>query len=117
MLKRCRVPRDNLLGALEEEEIVLDTQPELFNTNPSEFEEGRKTKKQKRDHYRLGRSLNVYILPIAGGLARKRRSYGCAYAVNSSQENERGQYLVFFVTAREEVLRDQRHRVGTQRPV
>ena len=49
MPKRCRVPRDNLLEALEEEAIVLETQPELLNTD----EEGRRIKKQKREHYRL----------------------------------------------------------------
>ena len=54
MPKRCRVPRDNLLGALEEEEIVLETQPELLNTILAEDEEGRRIKKQKREHYRLG---------------------------------------------------------------
>ena len=49
MPKRCRAPRDNLLGALEEEEIVLETQPELLCD-----EAGRRIKKQKREHYRLG---------------------------------------------------------------
>ena len=53
MPKRCRVPRDNLLGALDEEEIVLETQPELL-TILAEGEEGRRIKKQKREHYRLG---------------------------------------------------------------
>ena len=54
MPKRCRVPRDNLLGALEEEEIVLETQPELLNPILAEDEDGRRIKKQKREHYRLG---------------------------------------------------------------
>ena len=54
MPKRSRVPRDNLLGALDEEEVVLETQPELLNTILAEDEDGRRIKKQKREHYRPG---------------------------------------------------------------
>ena len=71
MPKRCRVPRDNLLGALEEEEIVLETQPELLNTILAEDEEGRRIKKQKREHYRLGRS-DLYVADR--GRAREKTS-------------------------------------------
>ena len=53
MPKRSRVRRETILDALEEEEIVSEAQPELANTNPSEDEDGRAIKKQKRDHYRL----------------------------------------------------------------
>ena len=52
MPKRSRVRGETILDALEEEEIVSEAQPELANTNPSEDEDGRATKKQKREHYR-----------------------------------------------------------------
>ena len=53
MPKRCRVPRDNILAALEEEELVADTQPELVSTNPADDLEVRASKRRKTaDHYR-----------------------------------------------------------------
>ena len=48
MPKRSRVREATLLGMLEEEEIVSEAQPELAKKD----EDGRATKKQKRDHYR-----------------------------------------------------------------
>ena len=53
MPKRCRVPRDSILNALQEEELVADTQPELVSTNPADDLEVRASKRRKTaDHYR-----------------------------------------------------------------
>ena len=64
MPKRSRVREATLLGMLDEEEIVSEAQPELAKKD----EDGRATKKQKRDHYR--RKM-LSILPIAAARARK----------------------------------------------
>ena len=79
MPKRCRVPRDNILAALEEEELVADTQPELVSTNPADDLEVRASKRRKTaDHYRS----YLCSRPIAEGLAKPPPSPSCGGAVN-----------------------------------
>ena len=61
MPKRSRVREETLLGMLEEEEIVSEAQPELAKKD----EDGRATKKQKRDHYRQKKYLFCRSRPRA----------------------------------------------------
>ena len=70
MPKRSRVRRETILAALEEEEIVSEAQPELAKKD----EDGRVTKKQKRDHYRR----KCYLFCRSRPRAREKFSRGYA---------------------------------------
>ena len=102
MPKRCRRRRDSILDALQEEELVADTQPELVSTNPEDDLEVRASKRRKTaDHYRS--KLHLYVsLPIATGPARSLPSPSCAGAVNFPDAHKKVFFLV--ATVCEEVL-------------
>ena len=97
MPKRSRVRGESLLSMLEEEEIVSEAQPELAKKD----EDGRPTKKQKRDHYRR----KYYLFCRSRPCAREKFSGSNAWMLSIVHEESRKEnFHKFLVTARQEVL-------------
>ena len=98
MPKRSRVRRETLLGMIEEEEIVSEAQPELAKKD----EDGRPTKKQKRDHYRQKYFLFCRSRPRAREKSALGVMRGCCQLF--TRKRKRIFLHKFYVTARQEVL-------------
>jgi len=82
---------------LEEEEIVSEAQPELAKKD----EDGRATKKQKRDHYRR----KYYLFCRSRPRAREKFSGSNAWMLSIVHEEARKEnFHKFSVTARQKVL-------------